>query len=216
MNITRLTQDGLVDYTVRQLQHFFPDDKPIDRHRVAANMPETLGRLEKCINRVRAWPENQFDHLHTSQYCTYLYYLSNTIWRNHKDYEIAARIFALNKALNSIDLFFEIEMPDVFFVGHSIGIVLAKATYGEFLVLYQHTTVGRNHAVYPVLGDGVVLYPNSSIIGRCNIGDGTLVSTGTTILNHDTPGNCIAFSGNSGQLEFKSSSQDVLADLFRL
>jgi len=215
MNIVRLTREGLIDYTVRQLEHFFPDGMPIDRRRIASNMAETLERLEKCIKHVQAWPETVFDHLHSSQYCTYLYYLSNTIWKNTKDYDLSARIFMLNKSLNSIDLFYEIEMPDVFFIGHSIGIVLAKATYGEFLVLYQHTTVGRNHEVYPVLGTGVVLYPNSSIIGRCRIGDGTVVSAGTTILNHDTPGNCIAHTNATGELAFKPPSRDSFAEYFR-
>ena len=216
MNIVRLTRDGLIDYTVRQAEHFFPDGKKMDRQRLADNMTETLARLETCINRVRPWPENEFDHLHSSQYCTYLYYLSNTIWKNTGDYDIAARLFMLNKLLNSIDLFFEIEMPKVFYIGHSIGIVLSKATYGEFLVLYQHTTVGRNHGVYPVIGDGVVLYPNSSIIGRCNIGDGTLVSLGTQVLNHDTPGNCIVFESAPGELGFKPSTRNVREDIFRL
>jgi serine O-acetyltransferase len=215
MDLVRLTRDGLVDYTTRQLENFFPDGKPAERKVIAANMAETLGRLRTCINHVRAWPENVFDHLHSSQYCTYLYFLANTIWRNTDDRGLATRLFLLNKTLNSIDLFFEIEMPEVFFIGHSIGIVLAKATYGEHLVLYQHTTVGRNHDIYPVLGRGVVLYPNSSIIGRCQIGDGTLVSAGVTVLNRDTPGNCIAFAGPGQDLAFKPAGRGAQAEFFR-
>jgi serine O-acetyltransferase len=216
MNILRLTRDGLIDYTVRQLAHFFPDGRSIDQTRIATNMGETLGRLEKCINCVAAWPREQFDHLHSSQYCTYLYYLSNTIWKNNNDIELSTRLFLLNKLLNSIDLFYEIEMPEIFFIGHSIGIVLAKATYGDYLVLYQNTTVGRNYEVYPVLGEGVVLYPGSSIIGRCRIGDRTILSAGTQMLNHDAPGNCVAFGGQAGALTFKPPARDVLGDFFRV
>lgn len=216
MNILRLTRDGLVDYTIGQLNHFFPDGRPIDRSRVTENTTEALARMEKCVNRVRAWDQDVFDHLQSSQYCTYLYFLANTIWRNAGDTELPTRLFCLNKALNSIDLFYEIKMPEVFFIGHSIGVVLAKATYGEFLVLYQNSTVGKNHGIAPVIGDGVVMYPHTSIIGQCHIGNGTLVSVGTNILNHDTPGNCVAFAGQGGALEFRPSSRNVLADLFRI
>jgi serine O-acetyltransferase len=215
VELVRHTRDELIDYTARQIAHFFPDDQAVDRNLIAANMAETLGRLRTCINHVRAWPENVFDHLQSSQYCTYLYFLANTIWRNGGDRDLPTRLFLLNKALNAIDLFYEIEMPKVFFIGHSIGIVLAKATYGEHLVLYQHATVGRNFEVYPVLGEGVVLYPNSSIIGRCKIGDGTLVSAGVTVLNRDTPGNCVTFAGADGDLVFKEASRDVMTDFFR-
>jgi serine O-acetyltransferase len=103
----------------------------------------------------------------------------------------------------------------VFFIGHSVGIVLAKATYGEKLILYQNSTVGKNHGVAPVLGDGVVMYPNTAIIGRCNVGGGTVLSQGTGVINRDTPGDCVVYPGTGGDLIFKASKRDVLADIFR-
>ena len=215
LDLGPLTRDGLVDTTVRQLEHLIPDGRPIERALIDRNIAETLARLEACINAVRAWPAGAFDHLHSSQYCTYLYFLANTIWRNSGERELPTRLFLLNKALNAIDLFFEIELPKVFYVGHSVGIVLGKARYGERLVLYQHSTVGRNYDVYPTLGDGVVLYPNASIVGRCAVGDRTLVSVGVSVLNRDVPGNCAVFAGQDGDLVFKPPGRDVFADFFR-
>ena len=55
-------------------------------------------------------------------------------------------MFILNKALNAIDLFYEIDMPARFFIGHSAGIVLAKASYADYLVLYPNSTVGKTMA----------------------------------------------------------------------
>jgi len=107
-------------------------------------------------------------------------------------------------------------MPKVFFIGHSVGIVLAKATYGEYLVLYQNSTVGKNHGAAPVLGDGVVMYPNTAIIGACNVRDGSVLAQGVSVINRDTPGDCIVFQGNEGDLTFRKSGRDILADIFRL
>jgi serine O-acetyltransferase len=67
-------------------------------------------------------------------------------------------------------------------------------------VLYQNSTVGKNHGEAPVLGDGVVLYPNTAIIGRCEIGAGTVVSQGTSIVKPEHAGNCMVFAGEAGRL----------------
>lgn len=217
MKLHDQTTESLVDYTVTQITHFFPDGKShAVRNQVSANLTETLHRLEKCINGVRMWTPGQFNYLHSTQYCLFLYYLSNTIWRNKQDADVATRIFLLNKALNGIDLFYEIDMPEIFFIGHSAGIVLAKATYGNHLVLYQNSTVGKNHGIAPVIGEGVVMYPNTAIIGRCTVGNDTVVSQGTSIINRDTPGNCVVYPGELGNLVFKPAKRAVLEDIFRL
>lgn len=216
MKLVDQTRSDLIAYTCAQVANLVPDgrDEPL-RSLVGAHVDEALARLKGCIDQVRWWTPDQFNYLHSSQYCIYLYYLANTIWRNGGDAGACTRLFLLNKALNGIDLFYEIEMPKVFFIGHSVGIVLAKATYGERMVLYQNSTVGKNHGDAPVLGDGVVMYPNTAIIGRCKVGDGTILAQGVSVINRDTPGDCVAYPGTGGDLVFKPSKRDVMADIFR-
>jgi serine O-acetyltransferase len=217
MELIDQTRKGLIGYTCAQVATFFPDGKgDAVRSQVDRHLDEALARLERCINAVRMWKPDHFNYLNSSQYCIYLYYLANTIWRNEHDAAVPTRLFLLNKTLNAIDLFYEIEMPDVFFIGHSVGIVLAKASYGNHLVLYQNSTVGKNHGVAPVIGDGVVMYPNTAIIGRCHVAAGTVLSQGTSIINRNTPGDCIAYPGERGNLLFKPIQRAVLEDIFRL
>ena len=216
MQLINSSRAELVDYTCAQISHFFPDRKNDVRAAVEQHFDEALHRVGRCINAVRMWKENEFNYLHSSQYCIYLYYLSNTIWRSTKDSVVCTKIFLLNKALNAIDCFYEIELPDIFFIGHSPGIVLAKATYGNYLVLYQNSTVGKNHGEAPVIEERVVMYPNTAIIGRSLVRKDTILSQGTGIINQDTPGNSIAFRGEDGKLVFKNSKRDVIADIFRI
>lgn len=216
IQLARLTNDTLLDYVSRQLSNFFPGDYQIDRQRLEANLGESLERLAKCINAVRMWTPDKFDHLHSSQYCLFLYYFANTIWRNHRDAELCTRLFLLNKALNGIDCFYEIELPEVVFIGHSVGIVLAKATYGNYLVLYQNSTVGKNHGVAPELGQGVIMYPNTAIIGRCQVNDNTVLSQGASLVNADSPGQCMVFKGGDGRPAFKPLQRDLQSDFFRV
>ena len=216
MKLINTTRAQLIDYTVSQINHFFPDGKDDVRAPIERHCDEALSRLHKCINAVRMWREDEFNYLHSSQYCIYLYFLSNSIWRGTKDSTACTKIFLLNKTLNAIDCFYEIDMPDIFFIGHSPGIVLAKATYGNYLVLYQNSTVGKNHGEAPTIEEGVVMYPNTAIIGKSLVRKNTVLSQGTGIINQDTPGNCITFNGDNGKLVFKPSKRDILADIFKL
>ena len=216
LNLSLGSHADLLGYLGRQLDNFFPDGRgEPERPALQARLEPALQRLERCIDQVRMWTPGRFDHLHSSQYTIFLYYLAHTIWKGGGERALCNKLFGLNKALNGIDLFYEIELPEVFFIGHSVGIVLAKAIYGNRLVLYQNSTVGKNHGEAPVLGDGVVMYPNTAIIGRCEIGAGTVVSQGTSIVNRSTPGNCMVFPGEAGSLVIKPPTRDVLADLFR-
>lgn len=216
MDLVNSSRGALLAYIIHQLTTFFPDEHGIPSHIIDRNLDEALARVEHCINSVKVWRIGEFDYLHSSQYSIFLYYLSNTIWRNEGDKYLCTKIFLLNKALNGIDCFYEIELPPVFFIGHSVGIVLAKAIYGNFLVLYQNSTVGKNHGVAPVLGVGVVMYPNTAIIGSANIGNRSVIAQGVSVINRDTPESCMVFSGANGELVFKTSKRDILADIFRL
>jgi serine O-acetyltransferase len=216
LKLVDLSTDALLDFVTRQLEHFFPDGRTGARAVLARHLDETLTRLSTCIAAVRIWRPGEFDYLHTSQYATFLYFLANTVWRQGDDPRICSKLFALNKALNGIDLFYEIAMPDVFLIGHSVGIVLAKATYGNYLVLFQNSTVGRSHLAAPVIGERVVLFPNSAVVGPSVVRDGTIVSQGVGVINAETPGECVVYRGERGALVFREPKRDLLADYFRL
>lgn len=216
LKLAHLTQVELCQYVARQLEKFYPDGLDQDAAIIlSVHMDAALERLECCIGAVRMWTPGQFDHLHSSQYTIFLYYLANTVWKATGNKTLCAKLFGLNKALNGIDLFYEIDMPEVFFIGHSVGIVFANATYGNYLVVYQNSTVGKNHGVGPILGEGVVMYPGTAIIGRCEVGPGTVISQGVSLINTNTPGHCTVYSGDQGKVLVKPGGRDVLADIFR-
>lgn len=216
LKIINSDKQALLNYVEQQMIHFFPDQQTDMREIMARHIDETLVRLSRCINAVKMWALNEFHYLHSSQYTIFLYYLSNTIWKNEKQQKLCSKLFYLNKALNGIDLFYEIEMPDIFFIGHSVGIVLAKAQYSNYLVLYQNSTVGKNHGVAPRLGEGVIIYPNSAIIGDCDIANGSVISQGVSVIDRSTQENCLCFQGNAGELLFKKTERDFVRDFFRV
>lgn len=215
MKIINLEASLLPAYVRTQITHHFPLGEDAELLLIDSCMTEALARLEHCIAQVKMWTPGAFDLLHSSQYCIFLYFLANTIWRREKARTVCTKLFLLNKALNAIDCFYEIELPEVFFIGHSVGIVLAKATYGNHLVLYQNSTVGKNHGAAPIIEEGVVMYPNTAIIGNCLVRRESIIGQGVSVIGRETPGNCMVFRGPAQNLLFKQPSRRILSDFFR-
>lgn len=215
MKIINVKEGGLASYCRNQIQHLFPTGHDNQLQMIDVHLEETMFRLRRCISEIKMWKSEQFDVLHSSQYSTFLYFLSNTIWRNERAQSVCTKLFLLNKALNAIDCFYEIELPEVFFIGHSVGIVLAKATYGNKMVIYQNTTIGKNHGVAPVFENGVILFPNSAVIGNSLVRSGTVISQGVSIIDRDTEEGKTVFQAEAGGLIFKEQSRDLLLDYFR-
>ena len=46
---------------------------------------------------------------------------------NHTN--LAAKVYALNKALHAIDVFYEVELPDLFCLQHPLGTMPGRARY---------------------------------------------------------------------------------------
>ncbi len=126
----------------------------------------------------------------------FLYCLANTLG-DMKRLDEANVIYYLNKVMHSVDWFYEIELPVHFMTEHPLGSVLGRAGYGDYLMVYQGVTVGGNRKeekiVYPKLGNNIVLYANSTVLGDTIIGNNVIVSAGTMLMNEVIPDNCIVF-----------------------
>ena len=137
----------------------------------------------------------------------FLYYMSNELYKRGKSSELCDKVYYLNKIMNSVDLFYAIELPERFGAEHPVGSVMGRAKYGDNLYFYQNCTVGGVETKdgpesYPVLGNNVLLCANSSIIGKCNIGNNVKLGAGALVKNQDIPDDSLVF-GQSPNLIIK-------------
>jgi serine O-acetyltransferase len=147
----------------------------------------------------------------------FLWYLSNTLWREGYDNITCSKIYYLNKVLHGLDCMYDTLMPDIFLIFHSGGTMLGKASYSDFFVALQGCTVGSQKGNYPVFGKGVALTANSSVIGKCTIGDRCTVSTRTTIFQKNIENDNTAFLNfETGQLQFKISKSCYAQQFFNI
>ncbi|MGD8813801.1 MAG: hypothetical protein PVI78_04920 [Anaerolineales bacterium] len=214
-----LQESELSEYVAKQLSCFFPDGE-FSGDQLFPFVQTALERVEHCFSRIsNKWyfdgVQTVFNHLHTDQYAMFLYFLGNSIHRANGDYDLAIKTYALNKALHSIDVFFEVELPEVFFFQHPMGTVLGRAEYSNFFVVYQRCTVGGNPELeYPSLGEGVIMYGGSAIIGNCAVGDNCWLSIDAIVIDQDLPSNSVVF-GKTPDIVIKSSNRNATELLFR-
>ena len=115
--------------------------------------------------------------------------------------------------MHGIDWFYAIDLPIHFFAEHPLGSVLGRAEYGDYLLIYQGTTVGGSRRAgeihYPVIGDNVILFSNASVLGKSQIGSNVIISAGTQIVNDNVPDNCMVF-GQTPNLVIKERNEEIM------
>lgn len=187
-----LSPADLEKYVLALVARYFPDGY-VFPGQLAPHVGKSLERIESCFSRIhRKYYRDQgtilFDHMNGDHFASFLYVLSNTVWHDTGDSALATRLFYLNKVMHGLDLFFSVELPEVFMLVHPLGTVLGHASYGNYLVVYQNVTVGASESgIYPRIGNGVVLYAGSTVIGDCALGDNVVVGARTFLLNGTVP-----------------------------
>jgi len=102
----------------------------------------------------------------------------------------------------------------VFLFQHPVGTVLGRARYADHLVVYQGVTVGSNlDGDRPQLGDGVVLFGGSRVIGRARLGANTWVAPAAVVMDIELPGDSVVF-GMPPATQSRPTRRDVVRDVF--
>ena len=199
-----LTPDSLLRLVKAQLENMIPDGIALEFGEYELGL--TLERLEHCfrhIHRKYYYEDGNtfFDHLYGDQYCAFLYFFSNVLYKqgNIRD---ANKLYLLNKHLFACDVFYAIQLPEVFYLSHPLGTVLGRAQYGNYFIAYQGVTVGSNlndqggAGTYPIIGEACTLFSNTSIIGDCSIGSNVIVGAGVRVLKSDIADNSMVVSSS--------------------
>ncbi len=212
--------EELCAYAARQLAHFFPDGAGISQKTFEPYIAATLDRLRTCFEGIvrRKYQESGqafFNYLHPDHYAVFLYLLANTIFRSDGNDDLAFRVYYLNKALHSLDAFYNAELPEIFMFMHPIGTVLGHAKYGNYFCAYQNCTVGSDEpGNSPVFGDCVVMYAGSTVIGQSKIGSNVVLGAQSFVIDRDIPDNSIVM-GTFPRLRVTPNKTHVLDRRFR-
>ncbi len=143
--------------------------------------------------------------LYMDHFLILCYRFSHALYVSAIKTEIADAIYYSCRLRTSTDIFYRSDIGDFFLPSHPLGTVIdSKATYGIGFRLYNGVHIGPygiggkppSEWVHPVIGDGVIVFANSSIYGNTVVGNNVTISPGTTIVNETIPNNCIVFGAS--------------------
>ena len=211
-----LTKSEIISYITNQLNNFFPDGKTYSI--IEDIVTKALEKLEYNFKHIKLsyfWKDGvvYFNHLNADQYTVFVYYTSNIAFEDFNDEELATKLFYLNKTLHGFHCMYNTKLPDIFLIIHSNGIVLGKAKYSNYFVAMHGVTVGSNSKwESPILGERIVMYPYSSLLGKSIIAKSTCFSNGTLLSDFDTEENSLII-GKSPELIIKQQ-QKCKSDIY--
>lgn len=201
-----------LDIVLHQLQQFFllsEEEKNVIKEREYIQQAEKL-----AVNSLKGFAskyfKNEINPFNGVQYCNFLYWLSFIAYKDEQR-NIADKVYYLNKMLNAVDLYYEVHLPLEWSCEHPLGSVMGKAKYGNHFFFFQGCTVGGsrkgNELFYPEIGENVIMYSNSKIVGKSKIGDNVIIAANTYIKNQDVPSGSLVF-GESPNLIIKKRAED--------
>lgn len=120
--------------------------------------------------------------------CVALYRDSRDCWvlgeSTNSDYwrAEALRRYRQIRRDHGVELYYEVELPEIFRLIHPLGTVLGRASYADYLVAYQNVSVGSDvDGGRPTFLGPCVLFPGSKILGNVQVGANVWVTAGTKI-----------------------------------
>ena len=203
-----VTEQCLLSLVSRQVQNLF-DLASSEQHALKLCLTVSLARVSQCFAEIN----NKYFHdgdrvvfspFHSGQYTIFLYLLSRQI--ASIDPILADKLYFLNKTLNGVDLYHQVELPSVFFADHPVGTVIGRARFAERFYFSQNCTVGNNNGVYPTLGHDVYMMPRAMILGSSRIGSKVILAANAFVIDTDVPDGSIVF-GQSPSLVIKPATQ---------
>lgn len=212
--LNQIDYNSIQELLFHQLSNFWIDyDKKSIIRQIKRSVEETVLSFEYSDDR-RIIRDGilTFNPYYSTLWAIFLYRLSYNLSKA-KQFHEADLVYYLNKCMHSVDWFHSIVLPIHFGAEHPLGSVLGKANYGDFLFVYQGTTIGGNRKngllSYPTLGSRVVLFSNSSVLGNAIIGNNVVISANTHIINQIVPDNCIVF-GISPNIVIKEKTEEEI------
>lgn len=193
--IADISNEELFLNFLKRLENYFvitEEDKKI----LKTVHDQAIIRLENCILGIenKYFKKNGspfFSYSHSGQYLIYLYFISNCL--SQLGSPLMDKVYYLNKILHSVDIYGAVELPNVFFFEHPLGMVLGRAKYGENFFAMQGCTIGGNNNTYPILGKNLKMYSNSKILGNSIIGDNVIIGANTYVKDTNIPNNVMVF-----------------------
>ena len=221
MNTLCVPRDGDTALLIKPIEGIYGLDKK-EKSIIETALDETYSRCVDCFGAIRDpyYSTKGICPYHLGQYMTFLYFLGNTIFLRYREdltdqcvQNVCDKIFMTSLTVSSADIYYKHEMPDIFLPAHPLGAVLTgKAVIGNYFFFMQGCNLGINNGKGPVLGEGVVMWGGSKIVGDCHVGNHVMFAANSYIKDMDVPDNSIVF-GQFPDITIKENQEDKVMEI---
>lgn len=141
-------------------KRWFPSDELIDEHKLLITPQLQAILLYRIAHECYSLPED--DEL-----------------RNDAD------IYALiGRKLGQMEIFYTSEIGKGFKINHGVGSVIgARCKIGENCMIHQNCTLGDKQGGRPQIGNNVIMYAGSMVLGDVIIGNNTIIGANSVVLD---------------------------------
>lgn len=208
--ITSIPKEQIFTLLVRQLDNNFSLSQS-EKEILSNCFSEVFSKVAYCFEHTRNKYYSRieegvkypyFNPFHSCQYAIFLYIYARTVFMQSNAPLLADKLYYLNRLMNSVDLYYQIELPAVWGCEHPLGSIMGRAKFGNSFFFYQGCTVGGDHNTYPIIGEHVCLFANATVLGESHIGNNVWIGAGALVKNTDIPDNSLVF-GQSPNLVIK-------------
>ena len=228
MLVTSIEKERILEYTIKQLNNLFPDGNEVLICReIQDAYDKALDRLENCFKHIvirgysivskdgNKYPF--FQHTNSDQYCQFLWFFSNTLWKLYPfKKDVCDKLILLNKALHGCWYTYKVNLPDIFILCHPVGSVIGHAIYSDYLVVCQNVTIGeREVGATKRIGKYCFLATGSTIMGDGEIGDNVSIGINVVVYKEDIKSNSVIYIDKcTGQRVIKENKGESRAHFY--
>ncbi len=103
-----------------------------------------------------------------------------------------ADLYALvGRNVGQMEIFYSSHIGRGLKINHGCGSVIgARCVLGDNCLIHQNCTLGDRNGGRPTLGNNVIMYAGSMVLGNVRIGDNTIIGANTIVIS-DFPENSI-------------------------
>lgn len=98
----------------------------------------------------------------------------------------------LGRQIGLTEIFFSAEIGEGLKINHGGGTVIgARCKIGNNCTIHQGCTIGDRKGGRPVIGNNVMIYAGSLILGDINIGDNSVIGANSVVIHSCPPGSVL-------------------------
>ena len=151
---------------------------------------------------------------HIEHLTRFMYLFSYKLYDIGANEKILDVLFYFMGGKCGINVFYRAKPINFFIPRHALGTVLGYGDWGDFLYITHNCTIGQNNRNYPGIGPGLIMGPESMILGDCDIGENVKMAAYSMVIDSTIPADSVVIGRHPNQRVIKNKTSNIEENVF--